>query len=76
VIVAVAGCFFSALPASPLIVPWAFVVASGAIPTLIFVGLEARRQEHDGMIVVGGYRQVATSAPSGGEECGRSRPSS
>jgi len=38
VIVAVAGCFFSALPASPLVVPWAFVVAAGTIPLLIALG--------------------------------------
>jgi len=62
VIIAAAGCFFSAFPASPLIVPWAFVVAAGAIPTLIFVGLDARRQEHDGVVVVWSHRKVAAGA--------------
>ena len=38
VIVAAAGCFFSAFPASPLVVPWAFVVAAGTIPLLIALG--------------------------------------
>jgi len=63
VIVAAAGCFFSALPASPLIVPWASVIAAGTIPALIVVGLAARHDEHDGVIVVWGHRKVATSAP-------------
>jgi len=63
VIVAAAGCFFSALPASPLIVPWAFVIAAGAIPALIVVGLIARHDERDGVIVVWGHRKVAASAP-------------
>ena len=63
VIVAAAGCCFSMLPASPLIVPWAFVIAAGTIPALIVVGIAARHDEHDGVIVVWGHRKVAVSAP-------------
>ena len=66
VIVAVAGCFFSALPASPLIVPLAFVVAAGTIPALIALGLAAHRKERDGVIVVWARRDVAESAPHAG----------
>ena len=51
------------LPASPLIVPWAFVIAAGTIPALIVVGIAARQDEHDGVIVVWGHRKVAVSAP-------------
>jgi len=66
VIVAAAGCFFSALPASPLIVPWAFVIAAGAIPALIVVGIAARHDERDGVIVMWARRDVAESAPHAG----------
>ena len=65
-IVAAAGCFFSALPASPLIVPWAFVFAAGTIPALIVVGLAARHDERDGVIVVWARRDVAESSPHAG----------
>ena len=37
-----------------------------AFPALIVVGIAARHDEHDGVIVVGGHRKVAVSAPPKG----------
>ncbi len=67
-IVAACGLFFSALPASPLIVPWLFVLAAGAVPVLIAVGLRALVLERGGEIVVWATGRERIVAPRAADD--------
>jgi ABC-type spermidine/putrescine transport system permease subunit II len=50
--VMVLGLVACLMPATPLIVPLAFVVVTGAVPTLVVLGTDARRRQRDGALIV------------------------
>ena len=63
--VMVLGLAACLMPVTPLIVPLAFVVVTGAIPTLVVLGTDARRRQRDGALIVWTPRPIrAIRAPT------------